>query len=230
MTFPVFRGQYVVLLPSGVVGVVEAVDGGDVPTFVFCHITHGERVRIADTHRYRPVMTAAEAAVVERRLVESPAVIASPAAWTAARTHDLSRRVDLSLRGTSAIRTAAADPRSPDNGGPQGARYLHRRPLRSRRRTGRRGHPRRCGGAISGGGCRHRDGSERARICHVRPRREFGRAGDMPHAFLGAPCCRCVKPWHFGSFSAACRGARTSSRKAAPVLAVVTSPCMVLKR
>lgn len=99
-------GQYVVLLPSGCVGVVESIDYEDVPSFVFGHITMGGRVRVADLHRYRPVLTPDEAAAVERRLLESPAIPELLAEPLRSSVSAISRRLDLYLLGTEAQRLA----------------------------------------------------------------------------------------------------------------------------
>lgn len=101
-----FPGQHLVLLPSGCVGVVESIDHEDVPSFIFGHITMGTRVRVADLHRYRPVLTPDEAAAVERRLLETPAIpelLSEPLRSSASA---ISRRLDLYLLGTEAQRVA----------------------------------------------------------------------------------------------------------------------------
>ena len=109
MNHPHLRpGQRVILKPSGLMGFVETLeDDGNAPSFVFDHTTRRERVYLADHDRYRAVFSPAEAAEVERRLVEAAAIPELAGPVPASRASDVSRRIELYFAGTEAQQMAA---------------------------------------------------------------------------------------------------------------------------
>ena len=107
MNSPLRTGDRVVLKPSGLVGLVESVDDGDRPSFVFDHTERRERVFLADDHRYRPLMSREQASEVERQLIVAGAVPDLAGALPASRATNVSRLLDLYLQGTGAQQMAA---------------------------------------------------------------------------------------------------------------------------